>query len=52
MRAVKILLIVALISGLGMAAYLLLSLLMLSGLWLFGQVVFTRKRRIGAGAGK
>ena len=33
-------------------AYLLLSLLMRSGLWLFGQVVFTRKRRLGAGAGK
>ncbi|MDO9437144.1 amino acid ABC transporter permease [Hydrogenophaga sp.] len=33
-------------------AYLVLSLLMRSGLWLFGQVVFTRKRRLGAGAGK
>lgn len=32
--------------------YLLLSLLMRAGLWLFGQVVFTRKRRLGAGVGK
>jgi len=30
-------------------AYLALSLLMRVGLWLFGQVVFTRKRRMGAG---
>jgi polar amino acid transport system permease protein len=33
-------------------AYLALSLLMRVGLWLFGQVVFTRKRRLGAGAGR
>jgi polar amino acid transport system permease protein len=33
-------------------AYLMLSLLMRVGLWLFGQFVFTRKRRLGAGAGK
>lgn len=32
--------------------YLLLSLLMRAGLWLFGQTVFTRKRRLGAGARK
>jgi polar amino acid transport system permease protein len=30
-------------------AYLALSLLMRVGLWLFGQAVFTRKRRLGAG---
>ena len=33
-------------------AYLALSLLMRVGLWLFGQVVFTRKRRLGAGASR
>jgi len=33
-------------------AYLLLSLLMRGGLWLFGQLVFTRKRRLGAGAAR
>lgn len=32
-------------------AYLLLSLLMRAGLWLFGQMVFTRKRRLGAQGG-
>ncbi len=32
-------------------AYLLLSLLMRAGLWLFGQLVFTRKRRLGAQGG-
>ncbi len=32
-------------------AYLVLSLLMRVGLWVFGQVVFTRKRRLGAGGG-
>ncbi len=30
-------------------AYLMLSMLMRTGLWLFGQFVFTRKRRLGAG---
>ena len=29
-------------------AYLLLSLLMRAGLWLFGQAVFTRRHRLGA----
>ncbi len=29
-------------------AYLMLSMLMRAGLWLFGQFVFTRKRRLGA----
>lgn len=32
-------------------AYLMLSLLMRVGLWLFGQIVFTRKRRLGAQGG-
>ncbi|QHE87280.1 amino acid ABC transporter permease [Hydrogenophaga sp. BPS33] len=32
--------------------YLLLSLLMRAGLWVFGQLVFTRKRRLGAGSAK
>ncbi|MBN9411582.1 MAG: amino acid ABC transporter permease [Burkholderiales bacterium] len=31
-------------------AYLLLSLLMRAGLWAFGQIVFTRRRRLGARA--
>ena len=28
-------------------AYLILSLLMRLGLWVFGQIVFTRKRKLG-----
>lgn len=32
-------------------AYLVLSLLMRLGLWLFGQLVFTRRRRLGAAGG-
>lgn len=32
-------------------AYLILSLLMRLGLWLFGQLVFTRKRKLGASGG-
>ncbi len=32
-------------------AYLVLSLLMRLGLWLFGQLVFTRRRRMGAAGG-
>ena len=33
-------------------AYLILSLLMRTGLWLFGMVVFTRRRRLGTGAAR
>lgn len=34
-------------------AYLILSLLMRAGLWAFGQMIFTRRRRLGAqGAGR
>ncbi len=33
-------------------AYLLLSLLMRAGLWAFGQLVFTRRRRLGQGAAR
>ena len=29
-------------------AYLILSLLMRLGLWVFGQIVFTRKRKLGS----
>lgn len=32
-------------------AYLALSLLMRLGLWLFGQIVFTRQRKLGASGG-
>ena len=33
-------------------AYLILSMLMRAGLWLFGMAVFTRRRRLGTGAAR